>query len=161
MNNKKYVLFLDMDGVICNFGKAIKNIGVSFDELNDSDPVGSWAKIDNAGVEFWSEMEWMPDGKKLWDYVKKYRPNILSSPGKHTNGEKGKLEWIKRELGDDVGDIYLVPKKLKQEYALDHNYILIDDHPGNIWRWKKAGGHGIEHPFNSDKTIEKLKKLGL
>ena len=158
LNEPKYNIYLDMDGVICNFGGAIKKVGVTVDLLNN-DADKAWELIDGAGEEFWSDMDWMPDGKLLWNYIKKYKPTILSAPSRNPQSKTGKRKWIDKELGKDVSSIF-VQKQDKQKYAAPYS-ILIDDHKKNISQWEEAGGIGILHSFNSEHTIKALKELGL
>ena len=155
----KYVLYVDMDGVLTNFSKACKQIGVNMQDL-DINPDLAFEKIDAAGEDFWSRMPPMDDYKILWNYISKYHPTILSAPSRNPNSKTGKRKWVDRELGSNVPAIF-VPKKLKQKQCKGPNYILIDDHPGNIERWEKAGGIGILHPFKAQPTIDRLKELGL
>ena len=74
-----YIIYQDMDGCLTNFGKAIKELGLTFDVI-DNEPNKAWPIIARAGENFWSHMSWMKDGKVLWDYIKKYDPTILSAP---------------------------------------------------------------------------------
>jgi hypothetical protein len=152
-----YKIYCDMDGVITDFIKALTDIGYTIKQLDDT-PALVWPAIDRKGVGFWSKMKWTPDGKHLWNYIKKYDPEILSSPSKNEASKTGKRIWVKQELGDDVR-INLIYKKQKQKFAAaDH--ILIDDHPDNIARWIDQGGIGIKHT-NTEDSIKQLKELGL
>ena len=35
-------------------------------------------------------MEWMPDGKELWDYIKDKQPTLLSAPSRNPASRLGK-----------------------------------------------------------------------
>lgn len=158
--NNQYDIYVDMDGVLTNFDKqledktGIKN-GREFELEHGQDVF--WDKIHEHGVEFWSEMEWMPMGKKLWNYVKRYNPTILSAPSKHKDSKVGKIKWIKEHLGD-VSYI-LIKATDKQKYA-NENAILIDDYHKNISQWKDKNGIAIHH-IDVDNTLNHLKKLGI
>ena len=155
-------IFCDMDGVLCNWQKAWLDLGVS--DLDGEDyekkygATALWSNIlKKGGLEFWSEMDWMPDGKQLWNYIKKYNPTILTTPAKNKFSKEGKEDWVKRELGPDVPLIF---SKDKFEHA-DTESILIDDYEKKIDNWINQGdGIGILHT-SADKTIEELKKYGL
>jgi FMN phosphatase YigB (HAD superfamily) len=148
-------LYVDMDGVLTDFDQQAADL---FDvpreeaqEYMEKHPKKAWFKIDHAGVEFWSEMPWMPDGKELWQNVAIRRPTILSSPSKHRTSVIGKKQWI----GENLGDVPILLDSNKARYVHDKCCVLIDDREKNIQAWEKAGGTGILHK-NTRETIEKL-----
>ena len=111
--------------------------------------------IEKAGVNFWAEMEWLPEGKKLWDLVKDLNPVLLSSPGKFRFAPGGKQEWVQKNLPG----ISLFLDEDKYQYAESVNTtILIDDNKENISNWKEAGGIGILHE-NYAKTKTELQRV--
>lgn len=114
----------------------------------------SYSLIKTADVDFWLGLEWMPDGKKLWDFIKQYNPTILSSP---IGESKGKVEWCKKNLGLSEDKILL--SNQKYEHA-EPNAILIDDMSKNTKPFDDAGGISILHK-NVQATIKQLKKYGL
>lgn len=157
-------IFCDMDGVICWWEKAFENLGnevtKGLEGHKFEDKYGReelWKVIaENGKLEFWSEMPWTPDGKKLWNYIKKYNPTILTTPARSKFCKEGKKIWIKRELGEDVPYIF---SKDKYEHA-DMESVLIDDYDKKINDWiNKGDGIGIYHQ-NADDTIKQLKQLG-
>jgi FMN phosphatase YigB (HAD superfamily) len=153
----KYKIYCDMDGVLTDFDKA-------YEQLTGEDIRGQhlngksfWEPIDKAGVKFWSEMKWRSDGKELWDYIKDYKPKILSAPSREDSSRVGKHQWVEREL---LGvPLLLRTAKHKKDFS-DSNSILIDDRLDNIEGWREKGGIGIHHTSTKD-TINQLKKLGL
>jgi hypothetical protein len=62
---KKYTLYCDMDGVLCDFEKRFKDLtGLSPNAFRDKNGLDEfWKVIDKDGVRFWVGMDWMPDGK--------------------------------------------------------------------------------------------------
>ena len=68
-----YKIYCDMDGVLTDFEKR-------FDQFTGMNPqeyeskFGTeqfWHLIDNKiGVRFWVGMDWMPQGQRLWDFIK-------------------------------------------------------------------------------------------
>ena len=157
-------LFVDMDGVICDWFKAFRDLGPEvtkglegdvYEEKYGRDEL--WKQIAKHGkLEFWSEMQWMPDGKKLWNYIKKYNPTILTTPANSKFSREGKKIWVTRELGPNVP---IILSKDKYEQA-DTESILIDDYDKKIDNWVNRGdGIGILHT-SADKTIAELKKYG-
>lgn len=167
-----YKIYLDMDGVLTDFqGRFEKFTGSSPEEwfnnkkLEYSDKEAQklfWKIIDvDVGEEFWSEMNWTPKGKYIWDLTKKYNPILLTSPSRNKVSKTGKLKWADKNLTPTPKVIFRESKK-KKEFS-DENSILIDDKPSNIEDWKNSGGIAIHHPTNSSDVSKieiKLKKLG-
>lgn len=150
-----------MDGVLCNFSK--KFIELTGENIVQYAAENGWVKtwdiIENEGVEFWSELEWMDGGEKLWSYVKNL-PNleILTGSPKYKVGEyakEGKDIWIERNIGNIK--VNHTEGILKYLYV-KNNDILIDDSKRNCDMWEKAGGIAILH-INVDDTIKKLNKF--
>jgi len=137
-----------MDGVLCDMDKALKDLG-----WNGKD---WWTPIEGK-EDFWINMPWMKDGKKLWKYLKQYTTHILSSPSRDPMSRSGKKKWCKRELGD----VHVYLSNDKGTYADDRS-ILIDDREENITDWKKNGGIGILHKSASQtiKEIERIWSIG-
>ena len=151
-----YKVYCDMDGVIVDFDKGYKELTgkeASFDTPKEE----FWAPIQKAGAEFWIKLQWMPDGKQLWNYIKSYNPQLLSAPSRDESSKIGKFVWVKRNVPGTK--LILRSAERKQEFATP-NSILIDDRADNIQRWKDAGGIGIHHTSAAD-TIQQLKDLGL
>lgn len=165
MENKKYVIYVDMDGVLTDFLQGVSSLInkdiKSFEEWSKIKKT-EWKSIANNGVKFWENLKWMPDGKQLWDYVSKYNPNILSAFPINPINKKyaiiGKQKWIDNNL-TNVNNVYLVKGIDKQKYAKP-NSILIDDAKRNIDQWISKGGIGILHT-NTKKTIKELKQYGI
>ena len=154
----KYKIYVDMDGVLVDFdGGYEKLTGMTTRAADEKGPEFFWKPISKAGAKWWITLNWMPDGKQLWDYVKKYNPELLSAPSREEASRMGKRVWVKRELPG----VKLILKSAdkKQEFA-SPNSILIDDREKNIEQWKSAGGVGILHT-DAASTIKKLKELGL
>jgi len=150
------IIYCDMDGVLVDFEKGYKDLTTE-DASYETDPNKFWAPITEAGASFWIKLEWMPDGHKLWDYIEKYNPTLLSAPSREESSRIGKRIWVKRNLPGTK--LLLKSAERKQEYATP-NAILIDDRKDNTDRWNAAGGIGIHHT-SAAKTIEALEKLGL
>ena len=151
-----YKVYCDMDGVIVDFDKGYKELTgteASFDTPKEE----FWAPIQKAGAEFWIKLQWMHDGKQLWNYIKPYNPQLLSAPSRDESSKIGKFVWVKRNVPGTK--LILRSAERKQEFATP-NSILIDDRADNIQRWKDAGGVGILHTSAAD-TIQQLKDLGL
>ena len=83
MENQKYKIYCDLDGVLIDFAKGYKDLtGHELDgeHRNDTD---FWDPINKAGYDFWINLEWIePDGHTLWDFIAPYKPIILSAPSR-------------------------------------------------------------------------------
>ncbi len=158
--NKEYTIYSDMDGVLVDFNKRFKRFSNGIPPTEYEQKFGKdkfWELVDGTGVRFWVGMDWMSDGKQLWDYIKSYNPTLLSSPSRADHSKMGKRIWRQRNLPSTK--LILARAANKQNYA-DPNSILIDDRESNIDQWIKAGGIGVLHTDTAS-TINKLKELGL
>ena len=146
---------IDLDGVLTDFSKQLcKLLNKPLDRKYDfGNNPKIWKKIDEAGEEYWATMKWMPDGHELWNYVKKYKPTILTAPSRHESSKKGKRVWLRENLPKTP---YIIDEDKSKHAKKD--YILIDDRKKNIDKWEKAGGIGILHK-SAKGTIKKLKNI--
>lgn len=160
-----FILYCDMDGVLTDFDSRAREVGYKGPLGYGKYGKDLWKIVIARGVPFWSKMKWLKDGKKLWDYIEKYNPVILSSVGNSLisklgrNGTQGKKEWLKRELGQKFADKALITAGKKYKFAKS-NAILIDDSEKHIKEFKENSGQAILHK-SADETIKQLKKLGL
>ena len=154
---KNYNLFVDMDGVLVDFNKGYYDLtGIDIGD-NHYSSSQFFAPITKAGVKYWEDLEWTPDGKELWSYLKNYTPKLLSAPTRDHSSIVGKKLWVERELPGV--DLILRSAGRKKEFA-NPNSILIDDRESNINDWNESGGIGILHTSTKE-TIKQLKELGL
>ena len=91
-----------------------------------------WDPIRN-DKRFWEDLPWMSDGKTLWNFIRPYKPDLLSAyTNRDSNCKPGKLKWASKNLGLGVNRVNLVMRSEKQGYA-QTGYrspaILIDDFP--------------------------------
>ncbi len=156
IEQQEFQIYVDMDGVLTDFDASFKKVdGRPTTEVEKEGDPAFWEHVKKGGLEFWSEMPWMKSGKKLWNFVKPYKPIILSSPAEHSDSPKGKKIWIKRELGN----VKLILKRANEKHEFSgENKILIDDLTKNIARWKSAGGIGILFK-SAEQVIKELKKI--
>jgi 5'(3')-deoxyribonucleotidase len=158
--NKNYTIYCDLDGVLTDFNgdyKILTGIDISNESHTHKNNKEFFEPIDKAGKNFWSKMNWTKDGKVLWNYIKKYNPELLSAPTRENSSRVGKMEWVEKELPG----VHLILRSAsnKKEFA-NKNSILIDDRPSNIEDWKENGGIGILHK-STNETIKELKMLNL
>ena len=157
-----YKIYCDMDGVLTDFESRFEHYTGMNPQVYEKEKgtLAFWELIDNTvGVKFWVGMDWMPAGQQLWDFIKPYQPDLLTSPSRHNNSRLGKNLWVKNNVNPKPKVIFAY-SKAKQRYA-NENSILIDDKPSNIDEWAAKGGIAIRCK-NGDvnHVIEKLKELG-
>ena len=161
-------LYVDMDQVLVDFlGGAKKVLGEDYTDKHywkREDTADKKEELTKNAPNLFRELNWMSDGKKLWNFVQSYEPKILSAypTSWMPNAKEDKQTWIENNLGIHDSDVHLVTRRMKKEHALSESgqpNILIDDHPKNISEWQAAGGIGILH-INTESTIQKLKKMG-
>ena len=158
----KYQIYCDMDGVLTDFEKRFDHFsGMNPQEYEKKYGTPSfWELIDvKIGVRFWVGMDWMPEGRRLWDFIKPYQPHLLTSPSRNDTSRLGKNLWVKNNLNPKPKTIFAYSAD-KQRYA-NENRILIDDKKSNINEWAAKGGIAIRcKNGNVDHVIEELMKLG-
>ena len=152
-------IYCDLDMVLVNFMKdADAAVGGSF-VATDKDV--RWKKV-NQTKGFWANLEWMPGAKRLYDFIVKYDPHVLSAyAGRDPTSRTGKLKWLKKNTKWKSSHINLVKRADKQKFATTDGKpnILIDDYEKNTKEWISNGGIAIHHT-NVGKTIAELKSLG-
>lgn len=151
-------IWVDLDGVLVAFDEGVKKLTGRYpSELKKKDMWNAIysAKDKDGKPNFFRDLDWMPDGKELWNAVKPYNPTILTGLPTGGNGKQQKIEWCEKHLGPNV-PVVVVPSKDKHLYAKP-GYILIDDRNDNIEAWKKAGGIGILHR-STKQTLKELEK---
>lgn len=147
-------LYVDLDQVLTDFDKRLSDLVPSWDRAKDPEISAEvWKKIEDAGEEFWADMDWTPQGKYLWGKLKKHDPTILSSPSRHDSSIQGKKKWLKKH----IPDVPYIIESDKEKYA-ENDAVLIDDRQSNIKKWEKAGGKGILHK-DADRTLKKLEDI--
>lgn len=155
----QYKIYCDMDGVLCDFDSR-------FEQFSGASPRGYelkygtkkfWEFITKIGAQFWAKIPWMPEGKKLWNYISKYKPTLLSAPSEDYSSRYGKKLWVNENLPGTK--LILAKRENKQDYS-GRNKILIDDCEDTINEWNAKNGIGILFT-STDQTINKLKQLGL
>ena len=173
-DSKKYVLYCDLDGVICDFKTRFEDLFSKGPREIESEKGAPyfWAMIRRVGSKFWSRMPWTPGGKTLWESIKEYDPKILTAPPRKQgdfssfdeSAMEGKSQWVSQNLGSY--EILFKSSKNKKEIAAQDVAkglipILIDDRESNIKGWESSGGIGIHHPENGNPSnvISQIKKL--
>ncbi|SVA28673.1 uncharacterized protein METZ01_LOCUS81527 [marine metagenome] len=153
-------VYCDLDEVLVDFLRGAKDaVGQDFASMPSEE---RW-KILNNHKGFWQNLNWKPNAKRLYDFISKYNPHVLSAYTKRDPSSKnGKMRWLKKHTDFKRSKIHLVLRSQKKDYAKNRDgssNVLIDDYIKNIKEWESAGGIGIHHT-NVGKSIAELKRLG-
>lgn len=161
-------LYLDMDGVVCDFETPISNI------------VGK-VPVGRDPHDWIGPVEW----KILADHPRLYRqlPKTTEADALVTRCKKfceendyellfltavphvgtmhwsyhDKTEWC-REHYPEI-PVHFGPYSRDKHLHCKSGDILIDDRPSNIRDWNAAGGHGILHQGDLQRTIARLESV--
>ena len=152
-------IYFDMDGVLVDYLGGLKDTAKKLGVAED-DNKAIWDEINKNPVEWWTNLNPIPDGMKLFNAVKSKEPSILSSAGSKQETKQGKLAWLKKNgLSPYLKEIVFVNNKsAKKKYAQDGD-ILIDDRKDNVADWEMAGGKGYVFNNNSGQILQQLKSV--
>lgn len=152
-------IYCDLDEVLVDFiAGANKAVGGNFAEFEKQE---RW-KIINNTKGFWDNLGWKPGGKRLYQFISRYDPHVLSAyTARDPASQNGKKKWLKKNTKFSRSKVHLVLRSQKKDYAKTDGKpnVLIDDYIKNVKEWESAGGIGIHHT-NINKTLGQLKKLG-
>ncbi|AFG37504.1 hypothetical protein [Spirochaeta africana] len=156
---KNYALFLDLDGVLADFDRAVVELfGTPPHELH---PARLWSRLAKT-PGFYASLHWTPDGADLWEFARRLSPTILTGLPRGSWAEPQKREWCARELGSTVPVITCMSrdKHLQAEQArqVGMTAILVDDRQRLAEAWEAAGGVFIHHT-SAAASIEQLSGL--
>ena len=147
-------LYLDMDGVLCNFDKAYRKLDPEkVDRKKFREAVFTY--------KIFEDLEFMPDTTELMNYVSKLEGitiEILTSMGTYdaiqgNHARSQKLHWLNK-YNIPYKANFVRAKQEKANFAHDRA-ILVDDSIGCITPFNAKGGHGILHTKSSD-TIQQI-----
>jgi hypothetical protein len=148
-------IYIDMDGVLCDFHKRYKDLYGS-DSLEDF-PDSSKNKIkegyrkhfkDFVDTKQFATLDMLPDVKSSLKFLEEHISSIyiLSSTAREEYWEeiaKQKFEWLKNH---DINytPIFVPGKRFKKFYS-GPDKMIIDDTLSVIEDWDSAGGIGVQH----------------
>jgi hypothetical protein len=107
---------------------------------------------------FWMDLNWLPGGKELWNYIEKYDPIILSKPT-DLQAVIGKKKWVKDNLGLSKERVQIRYDKSPYATYNGKTGILIDDFKKNTTKFEAAGGRTVLYT-NLPDAIKELESLG-
>lgn len=167
------MLFLDMDGVLMDFNKAIVACGIENDGYYLLSP-SEWTpeqrvlhgriirQLDEP--DFWPSVQPMADAHELWSYCRPHHPHVLTAvlkEAKHPEWVKlCKRESIYRHFDPTFPMAERFHCCLKEEKRLwaRKDHILVDDNYANCVDWHKHGGTAILHK-DAKSTIKQLQEI--
>lgn len=147
-------IFCDLDGVLVDFDSGVKKI---LKKSPDQLPEGlMWAVIKKT-PDFYNKLDWTPDGKELWNFIKDFQGVQLLTgvPRGFKEAVNQKNSWCRRELGSKY-NVICCSTKDKPLYATK-GAILIDDRLKIADEWIAKGGIFIYHT-SAENTINELQK---
>lgn len=164
--SNRYALFVDLDGVLADFDRAVEEItGLA---PSQQSPKAMWPRLART-PDFYARLPWTPDGRELWERVRRHDPVILTGLPRGNWARPQKLEWCARELGSEVPVIACLSREKTekaQEWIAEHTdgteptAVLIDDRMSLAEKWEDGGGIFIHHT-RAAQTIRRLEELGL
>ncbi len=163
-------VFLDMDGIITNFNKAVCE---KFDLPYPPQVYHFFPKIrsqvnDFCDESFWQNLEWMDDGRDILRmimgtlgldkiyFLTKMMPNVEAA--------SGKMLWIRDNLPIYSDRMILMSLKVPKSFLARSDALLIDDCDKYVDEFREAGGKAIliHRPWNAgheraNRTVEDFK----
>jgi len=147
-------LYLDMDGVLCNFDKAYRSLRTHATD-------GKRFRAAVMEYQIFEDLEFMSDTQELLTYVSALdgiNIEILTSMGtfdveQGNQAKYQKMHWLNKH-NIPYKPNFVRSKEEKSKFAHD-KAILVDDSPGCIDPFTAKGGHGILHIKSSD-TIQQI-----
>lgn len=176
VDNKLPHVFLDMDGVQCDFAGAIEEVvGMTRDEAKQKteDEIERLAHSSPQTVrQFFSDLKQLAGGKKIVDWLNTHNVpyTILSAPLRGRYGKAsilGKQEWLSKHTPAALKGAIFMHDKHKYAMAGGKPNVLIDDYGKKIAAWEAAGGIAIQHadefkvPDAAERTIKRLEQIFL
>ena len=152
-------LYLDMDGVLCDFHKAY----LALPDVKEGEFDRKKFRSAVLDYKIFQDLDFMPDAQELLNHVSKLPVHIeiLTSMGTHDpfQGNEAKAQkqhWLNSHNIPYRAN-FVRSKPEKAEYATPTS-ILIDDSFGCVKPFEFAGGHAILHT-SAKKTIPELDNL--
>ena len=160
MSQHRYQLFLDLDGVLADFNKGVKQTTGKYPHQLDSSKM--WPKLRRA-KGFFTHLSWTSDGQELWESTRHLHPPILTGlPYDGAWAAQQKREWCRRELGEEIPVVTCLARhKIDEAFAYVSQGItpvLIDDRTTHKDVWEDRGGIYIVHR-STQESLTQLSKI--
>lgn len=162
--DKTVRVFVDMDGVVANFEKAVKDAGIPVLEQgvkHTSKEVDEfWTRLGEI-PHFYETLSPIDEGVNMVNELKNaglhvsFLTGIPLVKGNMATAQVDKIKWAKRIFGDDVR-VYPVMRKNKCRFCEGPNSILIDDFAKTIDEWTGCGGSGYVYKDNAEEITKSI-----
>lgn len=174
-DSQKKIVYLDMDGVACNFVKAaLQASGHDYESSLKHWPTGVysvatvagrteeqlWSVLDALGKHFWIELDEYPHFEAMHRMLTElYDVHFLSTPAWSPDSVEGKLAWLQARYGKDFRNYVFTSNKY---LCAGPGRVLVDDSPHHCREFLKQGGGAvlIEQPWNRHER-DGLRTVGL
>jgi hypothetical protein len=151
-----YKLFLALDGVLANFDAGVR--ALTGKDPEHLPPYVMWPRLARTDG-FYEHLDWMPDGRALWDALKTFEPVILTGLPRGAWAEPQKRAWCARELGADVQVITCMTRDKHREARSvtpeGVTPVLVDDRDRIRSDWESMGGVFVLHR-SASRSLEDL-----
>ncbi|HDZ15076.1 hypothetical protein LCGC14_0598000 [marine sediment metagenome] len=162
-------VFLDMDGVITNFNKAVCekfNLPYPPQTYHFFPEIRSQVN-DFCDGSFWQKLEWMDDGRDILraiiDVFGPEKIYLLTKMMPNAKTASGKMIWVQNNLPFYSDQVILMTLGVPKSLLARPDTLLIEDCDKYVEEFYKAGGYGIlvNRPWNkgyerADHTVEDL-----
>lgn len=153
-------IYLDMDGVLCDFETAAVNLGL----LDIKNRKVDWQGLKAEGTRFWEGLDWKPEGMKLYEFLEDFCKEhhidlcILTSI-MSMEGKEGKRNWIRKNTSIPAINVNVVSMATAKKRYAEKTSLLIDDYNKNVQEFIQAGGNAIKFRNDAEEAIEKIKEI--
>ena len=153
-----YDIYFDLDGVVADYRGGLRSqLGIEYPDTRLSqEDFSVWhsnlaREVDKHSPDFWENLELIPQGKELFDYIAEIYPaaNIsflsayyreyIGNPSAYCRIRDGKTAFVRRHFGPDYL-VNVVPSGTKHFSVIGVPCVLFDDDDSNLKSWAEAGG---------------------
>jgi hypothetical protein len=147
-------LFLDLDGVLADFDRGVRE---TTGQLPEELPLRTmWSALARA-PRFFETLAFMADAEVLWRFCAPHHPTILTGLPIGSWAPDQKRRWVARMLGAHVPVITCMSREKPRWSAPGH--VLVDDRASAREGWERRGGHFVHH-LSAEHSIAALRELG-
>jgi 5'(3')-deoxyribonucleotidase len=147
------IIFLDMDGVCCDFASAAAaachHAGEAITQWNMARQFGItdeefWRAVDAGSEDFWANLRAYPWFPAIHEALKEQGSvYITTTPSQSPRSFAGKTRWLHGYFGRDFRDFIFTPHK---HLLAAPGRVLIDDNAEMCKRFEEHGGRAILFP---------------
>lgn len=140
-------IYLDMDGVLCDFDKRADETGCRKAPGKDPGAI-DWSIPKATGPDWWATMDWTPGGREFFRKCREMCDAMGIELGILTaieipTGVKGKCLWVHWNTDIDNEHLIIVRKGTEKTKFAAPGRILVDDTPKNVNAFRAAGGEAV------------------